>query len=634
MGLYAQRTGNTPTTKKWEFDGWPRGQNSYAEPNETRDSEYYEGVNIELVGRASIRLPRRGHRLFTTVTSSTVFNGWGIYKDPTDGTNLMLAMYNGHLYKISTAGVVTEIDNSVTWDENAKMRGVLLQGWYYFGNGEDYLSKTDGTTVVQWDAVTAVTGVGIALTGSGSDALYDYLVTAVTETGETEISNEPTATFGPATLDTSNYFTITWNRKTDSNVKGYNIYKSYKGGTYRLFTFVDQATSGGTQSTTDKGGSTSLIYEAPSFNTTGGVKGNIYAKYANTLFISGNSDQPDTVFYGGTGANYESFSPSDNGGWVKPGRGDGDKVTNIIGFEDFLFIFKENSIWKFVFAGDGGPELTAVIPQYGTSSPDCVWRMERDVAFLGTDGRYRILGYEPTQLNVIRTTDISNRIQNKIDAIDKSDPTDIVGIFFDQKYIVCDGSVAYPYDRRYVAFIGEWDNYTFERFLVWDQGTGQQKCFAAEADGSIQQILVDGTYDDNGTSIDASFRPKTIDAGEDKLIKYYRDSRFKLKDAHGAITFETYLDDGLLSADVTSFGSASPVFDEFMFDEAMWDEDTAEQATDTRIKLVKKEIYEEAYYLHHIVKLSGNESTHAILQTASGYFDFEDPEHARDEIIL
>ena len=148
------------------------------------------------------------------------------------------------------------------------------------------------------------------------------------------------------------------------------------------------------------------------------------------IFICNNLQEPDTVFFGGTGSAWESFNPSDNGGWVKPGRGDGEKCTAMIGFEDFLFIFKENSIWKFTFGSDGGPVLVSVIPQYGTSSPDTVWRMEKDVFYVGTDGRFRLLGYEPNQLNVIRTTDFSNRIQPKVDNLDFNNPQNIFAVFF------------------------------------------------------------------------------------------------------------------------------------------------------------------------------------------------------------
>lgn len=634
-GFYSQRIGGAPHRKPWKYDGWERGMDSFAEDNEIRDNEFYEGINVELTGRASVRMPRRGSTLFSTVTGRTNFNGWGVYKEPVSDTNLMIVMVDGHLYKVNGSGTVTEIDNTKTWDTTARMRGILLRDWFYFGNAVDYMSKTDGSSVVQWTAVTAPTTVSLALTGTGATDLYAYTVTVVTDTGETEVPVELTA-FGPSALSVTNYMTFTWVRKTGSNVRGYNIYKAVNDGTLTLLTFVDQQPSGTNMSYVDNGSETqSLIHEAPTFNTTGGVKANLYAKYANTLFLSGNPTEVDTVFYGGTGANWESLSPSDNGGWVKPGRGDGERTTAMIGFDDFLLIFKESSIWKFVFGSDGGPVLSAVIPQYGTASPDTVWRMEKDIVFLGSDGRYRVLGYEPTQLNVIRTTDISNRIQNDLDALDKTSIDEFHGIFYEQKFIVCNKEVAYAYDRRYLAFLGKWTNYTYDRFLVWDAGTGKQMLFGAETGtGKIYQLLVDDTYDDNGVSIPTSLRVKRVDGGEDTILKYYYDLKIKLKNPRGQLTLYLYKDgSSLVNTRSVTFDIGGGI-DEYMFDEPMWDEGITIDTVPDALFVLKKNLEFEAYSIYPQITLTGNEFNHCIVQTMSGTFEVEDIDYERDETIV
>lgn len=633
-GLYNQRIAPSPKNLVWKYSGWKRGKNSFAQDNEIRDDEFYEGINVEIVGRSSIQLPRRGRDLFATLPS-TSFNGWGIYKDPITEANLIIAQIGGRVYKVETDGTVTEIDNTKTWDTTAKMRGVLLRGFFYFGNAVDYMAKTDGSTITRWTNITAVTLNTVVLTGSGTDTLYDYVITAVTDVGETEASNEVSER-GPAALSTSNKFTITWDRKTDSNVRGYNIYRAINGGTLRLLDFMDQATSGATQAYVDDGTvQASLIYEAPTFNTTGGVKGNIFAKYSNTLFVSGNIQEPDTVFYGGTGSQWESFNPSDNGGWVKPGRGDGEKVTAMIGFEDFLFMLKENSVWKFIFASDGGPQLISVIPQYGTSSPDTVWRMEKDVVFLGTDGRMRILGYEPNQLNVIRVSDFSNRVQPDLDTMDFSVPQDIFGIFFEQKFIVCDGENAYPYDRRYLGFLGKWTNQNFDRLIVWDKGTGKQKLFGVDGStGKIYELLVDNTWSDDGTSIPSELRVKRIDGGEDTILKYYFFTKFKFLNGMGRITLLTYKDgETLVDTTNVSFEGQGGI-DEYMFDEPMFDEQVVSTDLGDVISIVKKNLDFEAYSIFHKVSVTGNDQNHVVLQTMNGVFEVEDIDYERDEFVI
>ncbi len=635
QGYYSQRMGPAPRTKFWKLNGWARGENSFAEDNEIRDDEFYELVNGEIVGRASIRLPRRGSREFSVISGGANFNGWGIYKNPINNYNNMIVQMDGRLYSISTAGVATEIDNAETWDTTAKMRGILLRDWFYFGNGVDFMAKTNVDSIVRWNDVAAPVLTSAVLTGSGDEVVREYGVTAVTANGETEISNTEIV-YGPATLTASVFFTLTFPRKTDAEVLGYNIYRAERGGTITLLTFLDQQPSGTDMTFVDDGVyEQSLIYEAPTFNTTGGVKGNIFGKYANTLFVAGNLEEPDTVFYGGTGSNWESFSPSDNGGWVKPGRGDGERVTAMIGFEDFLFIFKESSIWKFVFGSDGGPSLSAVIPQYGTKSPETVQRFEKDIMFLGSDGRYRILGYEPNQLNVIRTTDISNRIQPKLDALDKDNLEMWFSTVFEQKYILCDGSVAFPYDRRYIGFLGKWTNYTFDSFIVWDRGTNQNALFGVSTGtGEIMRLLVDNTYDDDGASIEASLRVKRIDGGEDTILKYFSHSRIKVKYPRGQITLVTYRDGASLVDSVPVAFDVGGGIGEFMFDEPMFDEGVEITDVPDALRTIKKYLELEAYSIYHEIRVNGNSFNHLIVQTMAGMFEVEDIDYERDELVV
>lgn len=637
-GYYAQRVGGAPKRIPWQQDGWNRGQNSYAEDNEVRDVEWYKARNIEIVGRSTLRLPRRGGNVFATIVGSTTFNGWGIYKNPKTSANSLIVQDSGRVYRVDTAGNVTEIDPSKTWNTTAKMRGVLLREWFYFGNGIDYMAKTDGSTVVRWNLVDAPENLAYSVTSSATDdTLYAYVVTAVTDQGETDISNE-VSFYAPKNLDpdAGDYIDFTWDKNAEADVVGYNIYKSVNGRTLLLLTFIEQPAASGSVTYRDDGAEvTSLIFEAPDFNTTGGIKGNIFAKYANTLFVAGNLEEPDTFFYGGTGVNWESFSPTYNGGWIRVGRGDGERVTAMIGFEDFLFVFKENSVWKFFFGGDGSPTLVAVIPQYGTSSPDTVWRMEKDVVFLGSDGRFRVLGYEPNQLNVIRTTDISNRIQPELDALSKANWDNFFGVFFEQKFIVCNGSKAFPYDRRYLGFLGEWTGYDYHRFIVWDKGTGQPKLFgASKSNGEIHQLLVDNTYSDAGDRpIETYVRFKRIDGGNDNL-KYFFHTKFKFKYPKGRINLLTYKDGSVLFDNTAiPFDTGSGV-DEYMFDEAMFDEGLPITSTEDSVRLIIKELEFESYSYYHQISILADDSNHTLIQSMSGLYETEDIDNWRDEKVI
>jgi hypothetical protein len=260
--------------------------------------------------------------------------------------------------------------------------------------------------------------------------------------------------------------------------------------------------------------------------------------------------------------------------------------------------------------------------------------MEKDVVYFGHDGRYRILGYEPNQLNVIRTADISNRIQPELDVLDKSNLDNFFGVFFEQKYMVCNGSKAFPYDRRYTGFLGEWTNMNFSRFIIWDKGSGKERLFGArKTGGGIDELLVEGTWDDNGDTVDCFIRFKRID-GELDSLKYFHYTKFKLKFPRGQVTFLTYRD-GANLLDTTSLSfSVGGGIGEFMFDEAMFDEGLDIEEVEDAVQYVTKDLEVEAYSYYHQLVVQANEYNHCLVQTMAGRYEEEDDDYRRDERVI
>lgn len=254
---------------------------------------------------------------------------------------------------------------------------------------------------------------------------------------------------------------------------------------------------------------------------------------------------------------------------------------------------------------------------------------------MGTDGRYRIFGYEPTQLNVLRTADFSNRIQPLLDNLDLSQPNKIIAAVYEQKYIVCDGENAYPYDRRYLGFLGKWTNQNFSGFLVWDLGTGKQILFGAETGtGKIHRLLVNGVYQDDGRAIPAFVRFKRIDGGEDTILKYFYYTKFKFLNGKGALTISTYKDGEVLVDNTSiSFESGGGI-DEFMFDEPMFDEQIVSTDTGDVLSIIKKNLEFEAYSIFHKISISGTNDNMVVVQTMNGKLEIEDTDYERDEFII
>ena len=636
-GFAAQRIGNLPKTGGFSYKSFDKGINVFAHHNEIKENEFYEGVNIMITGKGSIQMPRYGSALLIKKIGATKCNGAGIFKDKTTSPPLEtpLFMFDGRLYKYVNNSLV-EIDSSKTWDPNEKMQGVMFQDWFYFCNGKDSLSKTNLTSVVQFVEISKPSSISVSYTGSGNEYIYKYAMTVVTDYGESD-PVESGDFYGAKILDASNYFTISCPRKTESQVIGYNIYRSVNGSRLQFLTFVAQPASGD-PSFKDIGYQTSPQYEAPYYNTTGGVKGKFLATFSDTLFVAGVENYPDILFFTGAGESYESFSPDTGGGWVRISYGDGQRITAIKNFDTYLLVIKENKVFRFNFEANGAMMLQIAEALYGSPYPYTVDKFEKDLIMLSSDNRIRTLGYEPNLLNVIRTNDISNRIQPIIENnLDLSNPDKVHGVYWKQKYILCDGNNAIAYDRQYIGYHGLWTNFKFSNFLTWNK-EGREYLLGIKDTGEILNLLVEGVYDDNGENIIASFRPKTIDGKEDTLVKFFRYYKVKLKDFNGSFKLQTYIDGITLEDERTitissTGGIATIVFGDRPFGDASSLEIEMAEALGTT-KILTKEIYKEAYYFHPRFEIVGNANNHIVIQSIMGVYDYEDVDYHKQEEII
>lgn len=638
IGYSSQRIGTAPKSGVFSYSSFDKGVNVFSEHNEIRDDEFYEGINIMIIGKGSIQMPRFGSENLITKYGATKFNGGGILPKKDTQNQLLILMFDGRLYRYDGSNLV-EIDNTKTFSNNLKIYGAVHRDQFYFCNGVDPLSKTDGYTIVKFNQVDNPTLITVTKTGTKNEAIYTYGVTIVTNHGETAVL-EADPVWNANTLDVNNKNTITTPRRNESDIVGYNFYRGKNGGTLTFIQFVPQPQSGTDIVLEDTGFQESLVYEAPFINTTAGVRGTIFATFKDTLFVAGVSGAEDIVFYTGTGEGYESFSSELNGGWVRVGASDGTKITGMIGFDTYLLIIKEKSIYRFDFAQSGAPVITPAIEGYGSSYSNSIKKFENDVIFVGSDNKIRTTGYEPRLLNVIRTTDISNRIQPVLDTeFDFSNPEKIIGIYYDQKYIVCDGNIAVCYDRRYLGFHGnKWTNFNYSGFFVYRDNNKKEWLLGVKDNGEINKLLVNEVYSDNKAIIKCSFRPKTIDGSEDKIPKFFRFYKLKIKNTIGSFKLQTWIDGVTIEDERTVYFGGLTGLSNFMWGESMWG-DTPEGEVSSQnfigsLIIITKEIYKEAYFIYPRIELNGSDENRLVLQSISGVFDYEDIYYYKDEKVI
>lgn len=165
-----------------------------------------------------------------------------------------------------------------------------------------------------------------------------------------------------------------------------------------------------------------------------------------TGVLSDSTGVPGATVFSGTGANY-----------IDVNIGDGDKITGLAKFQTVLVVFKERSIWQLTFDTSGNPVIAQISSSSGAVSHKSIDNVENDIFYLSRNGYY-VLGNEPNYYNVVRSNELSNRINPVIQTISSSNLNRVAAIFYNFRFyssLASGGSTTnnrtITYDRRYLA---------------------------------------------------------------------------------------------------------------------------------------------------------------------------------------
>ena len=287
-----------------------------------------------------------------------------------------------------------------------------------------------------------------------------------------------------------------------------------------------------------------------------------------TVAIGGTQPQPDNTSDAETGiANVPgatSFSTDTPGTTVANvfdiGKYDGDIITGLAKFQDVLIIFKERSIYQFVFDTAGNtPTVSLVTKNYGCVSHRSIDNVENEVFFLTRNGIY-VLGNEPNYFNVIRTNELSARIHPIIETISPANYTNCTAIFNQYVYylgIPAGGTTTnnntLTYDRRFLAW-SKWTHVVPECFTVYTDSTNTDAVYFTSAN-SANVYKMTTNYDSNGSAISAQWTSKAYDLQQFSLYKRWIWVDILFRQLIGTINIDIYTDNGTL-AKSTSISSS------------------------------------------------------------------------------
>lgn len=599
--------GNQLPNKGWHFDGFQQGIDTFSLATEASKNALTTMLNGELYGKRSVR-PRRGGTPLGGVLGSSPIDGLFQYRE--GNVNDIMAICNGVLKKYDINDLIWDAVSGGTFEVGLRTRATKLRGALYFGNGvDDFTKYTEGSGIQQFAAVSAPAGGGISVQGTPGTSSYSYLLTTVTGKGESLPSAPITTSTGATELGDTDFNRLTFTRKTDSEVIGYNLYgRATTGLGMTLMKFIPQPASGTTITFDDVGDITPQIWLPPDGDSTDGIKAKMWEQLKGSLVGAGVVGEEHRLFFSGTGDRYESFSPAHNGGWVDVRPGDNDLgINGFAPFESKVIVAKQNSVHQFYFDPTSGDAVIQELITYvGCGAPGSMIVMENDVALLDSERKMRIVGYEPNFNAAIRTTSLSEgRVQSLFDEIDPQKLQNCEAVYHRGRYLLAvtgQGSETNDrvlvYDRRYLAFLGKWTgkNAHVRCWLVYDGIDGQKRLFAGSSDndGRVFECDVEGKLTDHDDSpVATNLRFRNEDLGNSGQVKIWKWCDMRLFRIQGTIKLKTILD-GILTLDERSFTSTVRVgWGIVQWNTQRWGTQTGQPASASDLDQTRrKEIYE------------------------------------------
>ena len=219
------------------------------------------------------------------------------------------------------------------------------------------------------------------------------------------------------------------------------------------------------------------------------------------------------------GATVFTGSPPDVAQFIDISPSDGDRVTGLVEYQDYLIITKQNSIWSMTIdIATNKPVIQLVTRAIGCVGFKTIQAVDNDVYMLSDQGPIS-LGNEREYAGALRTNLLGKKMKTFIDNINPEGWDGAAACYYDKMYIL---SVPYgreitnsrtlSLDTRYGGW-SVWDNMNSYVWLNFMKANNTRKLyFFREGDTRLHEYMPGHYYDDGG-AIKAFWRSKAIDAG-------------------------------------------------------------------------------------------------------------------------
>lgn len=558
--------------------GFPKGVNKLQDDSLIDDHELSESINAILVVDGIKK--RTGTLNFGSSSGSRVYGGTPFYTSATSNNRWILRAGTGTALQYYNGSNVPTTISGVTSTASLRTEFAMARDAVYAQNGTDSLVKitiSGGVPVsTTYTALTTPTNLTVTPTGTTGSTGYSYRVSAYNANGETLACVSVATTTGNATLTTSNYNALAWTAV--SSAVGYVIYGRKSTATNgigetRMATVTTNAYN---DTGTD---SPSAVLTPPEGNNTGGQKGAMIIYAMSRLFVAGDPDNPSRMYYSAGGSQIDDFSTGNGGGWVDVAKNDGDSISSIRFYQNHIIIWKHKSIWQFDFTSSGLPQLQLITTEVGCESHRTTRIANNDMLFLAKkDGRAVVmsLGNVQNYFNALRTTEKSLPISSGsyLDSANLAYLQNACAYYFRNLYILVlahgsstTNNKAFPYDTRFNAWLGRWDNINANDLFPYQDSNGNEELYYADDTTGYIVKMFTGT-DDNGTAISWQIQTKNFNQKLFDTYKFYRNPIFWFKDVSGGNITGFIINDGVFNSGTFNIG---PIVSGIGWDFDKWD---------------------------------------------------------------
>ena len=468
------RGGNLRTRKSVDvrvdkFDG---GVNVLFSETRLRSNEAKEATNL-ILDEDGIWKKRWGTAEYgTSGLFTNILDGFSEYRK-SDGTRELIVVADGKVWRVDpSAGTKTEITGA-TFTQGYACDFVQIESNLYIVNGQDDMALYGGSTLSTYGSISTPTWDGTPLTrgaglSAGSYTMY-YRVSAVNEVGETLAAAEESISVDQIRDDwgdADEYVDVGW-----ADVAGAKKYIIYMSDVTGYEVKLDETTA---STYRDTGSAAPNPYlEPPDASTAAGPKFKSIGIIGNRIWGTNDVDNPQRVYWTGTGANLSNFAPAFDGGWIDLETGSRNQTVKVMDFNKEAHVICKTddgrgSIWEidFVTVDIAGstitvPQATKLIAQMGSNAPRSVVHVENDIYFLNIFGVFT-LGYEPNVFNVLRTSEKSAQIRPYIRGLYAASLSKTCSYYYDSKVFFSvpttsgEPNRTFLYDREKSAWIKDW----------------------------------------------------------------------------------------------------------------------------------------------------------------------------------